>query len=262
MTTRAPASTGRPRDISRSSRSRATLSSSLTLIGSITPGSTRIQLRRSAGGRTRPRYAFTPIRRAHGHGHADQCGEWHGCQLRARCPRCAHQHGVLHRAGTGRHRLRFFPQVDPVSQATYANTSYRLVWSRGIDAVNAALISEYYENEYVLDPQTASKTDWVLTFPTRRFFVTTSAAQAPFTAPFGDPSAHCVIAGPRPHSRSGTRRSPARPFSRAPPRSFCRALPTCSAPQTRSAGTRPSCPSAWRRRPEESTCRRISRTAA
>jgi hypothetical protein len=77
------------------------------------------------------------------------------------------------------------PQVDPVSHATVGNVSYRMLWSRGIDAVNSVLMSEYVENEFVLDEQTLSRTDWVFAFPTRRFFVSTAAAQAPFSAPFG-----------------------------------------------------------------------------
>jgi hypothetical protein len=77
------------------------------------------------------------------------------------------------------------PQVDPVSHATVGNVSYRMLWSRGIDAVNSALMSDQFENEFVLDAQTLSGTDWILAFPTRRFFVSTTAAQPPFSAPFG-----------------------------------------------------------------------------
>lgn len=77
------------------------------------------------------------------------------------------------------------PQVDPVSQATVGNVSYRMLWNRGIEAVNSVLISEFYENEFILDAQTRSGTDWVFAFPTRRFFVTTTEAQSPFWAPFG-----------------------------------------------------------------------------
>jgi hypothetical protein len=77
------------------------------------------------------------------------------------------------------------PAVDPVSHATVDNVSYRLVWNRGVDAVDAALAARLFENEFILDPGTDSRTDWVLTLPTKRFFVTTTAAQRPFVAPFG-----------------------------------------------------------------------------
>jgi hypothetical protein len=36
------------------------------------------------------------------------------------------------------------------------------------------------ENEYVLDAVTASRSDWILTMPTRRFYRTATAATAPF----------------------------------------------------------------------------------
>lgn len=77
------------------------------------------------------------------------------------------------------------PQVDPVSHATVGNVSFRMLWNRGIEAVNSVLMSEYFENDFVLDPGTHSKTDWVIAFPTRRFFVSTTGAQPPFRASFG-----------------------------------------------------------------------------
>lgn len=77
------------------------------------------------------------------------------------------------------------PQVSPISHFTVDNVAYRMVWSRGIDAVSSVLVAELFENEFVLDSGTASKTDWVITLPTKRFYVTTSSAQLPFLAPFG-----------------------------------------------------------------------------
>jgi hypothetical protein len=79
------------------------------------------------------------------------------------------------------------PQVDPVSHAVIGNFAYRMNWSRGIDAVSAALSSQLMENEFVLDAETNSKTDWVVALPTKRFYVTTSSVQPPFTAPFRPP---------------------------------------------------------------------------
>jgi len=76
------------------------------------------------------------------------------------------------------------PLVDAISHAVVDNVAYRLVWNRGIDAVNSVLMSEFLENEFVLDPETQSKTDWVVTWPTRRLLVNNTTAQAPFTAPF------------------------------------------------------------------------------
>jgi hypothetical protein len=80
------------------------------------------------------------------------------------------------------------PQVDPVSAAIIGNVSYRLTWNRGIDAVNSVLMSELFENEFVMDTATRSKTDWVMTWPTRRLLVDGSSAQEPFHAPFPGPA--------------------------------------------------------------------------
>jgi hypothetical protein len=44
-------------------------------------------------------------------------------------------------------------------------------WTTGIDAVSAALMHDNVMNEYVLDTGTASLTDWVLTYPTKRYYV-------------------------------------------------------------------------------------------
>ena len=39
-----------------------------------------------------------------------------------------------------------------------------------IDAISALFMHDHVYNDYVLDSQTASGTDWVLTFPTKRFY--------------------------------------------------------------------------------------------
>ena len=77
------------------------------------------------------------------------------------------------------------PAVDPVSQISHDNVSYRLTWSRGLDAITSLFMGNRFDNEIVVDAVTRSRTDWVMTFPTRRFYVTNDDAQAPFTAPFG-----------------------------------------------------------------------------
>ena len=55
---------------------------------------------------------------------------------------------------------------------TYAGGAVVLSgWTTGIDAVSAALMHDNVMNEYVLDTGTASLTDWVVTYPTKRFYV-------------------------------------------------------------------------------------------
>jgi hypothetical protein len=44
-------------------------------------------------------------------------------------------------------------------------------WPAGEDAVSAVLMHNAVMNEYVLENSTLSKTDWVVTFPTKRFYV-------------------------------------------------------------------------------------------
>lgn len=73
-------------------------------------------------------------------------------------------------------------EIDPISVVSSKATTYRSVWNRPVDAVSAVLMRSAVAGEYVLDLQTASLTDFVLTFPTRHFYVTPSAASAPFSA--------------------------------------------------------------------------------
>ena len=48
-----------------------------------------------------------------------------------------------------------------------------------IDAVSAALMHDNVFNEFVLDTGTASLTDWVVTFPTKRFYINLGTGNAP-----------------------------------------------------------------------------------
>lgn len=61
-------------------------------------------------------------------------------------------------------------EVDPVTNIVTSGKHYRLLWSRGMDAVSAALMRQEIDNEYVLDPNTASSSAWIQAFPTRRFY--------------------------------------------------------------------------------------------
>jgi hypothetical protein len=72
-------------------------------------------------------------------------------------------------------------EVTPISDITWQGNQYRLVWSRGIDAVSSVLMRFQVFNEIVRDSATQSATDWVLTFPTRRFYVTPTTADLPFS---------------------------------------------------------------------------------
>jgi hypothetical protein len=56
------------------------------------------------------------------------------------------------------------------------------VWANGANAFSATIMRNTVLNEYVLDAGTVSQTDWVLTFPTKREYV--SAGVGPAAAPF------------------------------------------------------------------------------
>lgn len=56
----------------------------------------------------------------------------------------------------------------------------------GRDAVSASMMRNHVLNEFVLDSGSASTTDWVVTFPTKRYYVAgaTALSRQPFTNPF------------------------------------------------------------------------------
>jgi hypothetical protein len=77
--------------------------------------------------------------------------------------------------------------IDPVSVVKTQDTIYRSTWNRGVDAISAVLTPSSLEGEFVLDPATASKTDWVLTMPTRNAYVRPGLQPvAPFMAQLPD----------------------------------------------------------------------------
>jgi hypothetical protein len=58
-------------------------------------------------------------------------------------------------------------------------------WGNTIDAVSAVLMHETAVNEYVTDKGLTAGTDWVVTFPTKRFYVDIGGGSLPpFTEPF------------------------------------------------------------------------------
>ena len=59
----------------------------------------------------------------------------------------------------------------PVSVVVANNNVYQSTWGAGPDAVSAVLMHDQVMNEYVLDAATHSGTDWVVTMPTKRFYV-------------------------------------------------------------------------------------------
>jgi hypothetical protein len=63
-----------------------------------------------------------------------------------------------------------------------------LDYGNGVDAVSAVLMSPSIANEFLTDPGLGANTDWVITFPTKRFYVDArygSARGVPFAEVFG-----------------------------------------------------------------------------
>jgi len=92
-----------------------------------------------------------------------------------------------HEAGS---TLPDLTQADPVSVVIGPDgAAYISDWSatdasgnpvyNNADPVSAVLIRQNVMNEYVLDAGTASGTDWVVTMPTKRFYVRTGSGLAP-----------------------------------------------------------------------------------
>jgi hypothetical protein len=76
-------------------------------------------------------------------------------------------------------------QAAPTSATVYnAGTATTYSFTTGIDAVSATMMHNTLMNEIILDTGTASGTDWVITFPTKRFYVSGLTAQPPFQRPF------------------------------------------------------------------------------
>jgi hypothetical protein len=74
-------------------------------------------------------------------------------------------------------------EVTPISIVPYEGRVYRSIWTRGIDAVSAVFMRSVWHGEYVLDAGTRSRTDFVVTFPTRHYYVRADGADAPFGQP-------------------------------------------------------------------------------
>ena len=71
--------------------------------------------------------------------------------------------------------------APPVSLVVASNASgvWQSTWAPGPDAVSAVLMHDNVLNEYVLDTATKSGTDWVITMPTKRFYVNVGTGSAP-----------------------------------------------------------------------------------
>jgi hypothetical protein len=67
--------------------------------------------------------------------------------------------------------------------------------SAGRDAVTAIMMRSHVYNEYTVEPGLKAATDWVVTMPTKRFYVNSIFADPPFQSPFNDSTGSCDSIG-------------------------------------------------------------------
>lgn len=78
--------------------------------------------------------------------------------------------------------------VNPlISTVLTSDGAVTATWSTGREAVSAVLMRDTVQNEFILDAGTQSQTDWIVTFPTKHYFVGTGPGIAPANAaPFAN----------------------------------------------------------------------------
>lgn len=77
--------------------------------------------------------------------------------------------------------------VDNVPGVGGGTRVVRTDWTGGTakaDAVSAVMMRSHVYNEYTVEPLIKAATDWVITMPTKREYVTTTTAIRPFQSPF------------------------------------------------------------------------------
>lgn len=79
------------------------------------------------------------------------------------------------------------PKVSVVIDNTSAGgRAIRTTWTAGRDAVSAIMMRSHVYNEYTVEPNIKAATDWVVTMPTKRFYVSPGPGSAapPFQSNF------------------------------------------------------------------------------
>lgn len=71
-----------------------------------------------------------------------------------------------------------------IIQNAGASTTLTYTDTTRIDAVSSLLMAKSIANDVMADPGLAGETDWVVTFPTRRYYVDLTTARLPFTDPY------------------------------------------------------------------------------
>ena len=74
-----------------------------------------------------------------------------------------------------------FPSLNSGAKVATFKNGTSLPYTSSSEAITALLMKQSISNDYVLDAGRLSETNWVITFPTKRFHVNAIPATAPFT---------------------------------------------------------------------------------
>jgi len=109
--------------------------------------------------------------------------------------------------------------TPPISQVPANNNVYTSTWAAGADPVSAVLMHDNVLNEFVLDAATRSGTDWVVTFPTKRYYVNVGTGNAPrlFQRNFNTTAGSCDDVTLNIYDREETTTTTPNTFSPPPP---------------------------------------------
>jgi hypothetical protein len=79
-----------------------------------------------------------------------------------------------------------------------------LDYALGVDAISAVFMADSVQNEFVFGASLGANTDWVVTFPTKRFYTDPlygTSARSPFVEQFRAPGQSNVVVGVDMHDR-------------------------------------------------------------
>jgi hypothetical protein len=105
-------------------------------------------------------------------------------------------------------------QVNPPTSVVVANNAfYQSNWGNPIDAISALFMHDHVYNTFILDSGTKSGTDWVLTFPTKRYYYDADGVVSYLFLRYIDSNGGCDDVGITTYDREETSATPQVGFS-------------------------------------------------
>lgn len=112
----------------------------------------------------------------------------------------------LNAAATSPTTARAFNYATVAGEGANLVTVSDYALANAIDAVSAVFTASSISNEYILEATAGAETDWVLTFPTKNYYVNAGEPIPPFTKTFTTADASCVKVSYRTLDREERRR--------------------------------------------------------